>query len=62
MCSYKLVVCSPLLCSDKSEEELETDRAAFEEFPNMDQQMAQRLRQEGNLTLSQVRRTALTAV
>jgi hypothetical protein len=54
VCTYKLVVCSPLLCNDKTEEEAEADRVAQEEFPNMDRQIAQRLRRKGNMTLSQV--------
>jgi hypothetical protein len=54
VCAYKLVVCSPLLCNDKTEEEAEADRAAQEEFPDMDRQIAQRLRRKGNMTLSQV--------
>jgi hypothetical protein len=54
VCAYKLVVCSPLLCNDKTEEEAEADRVAQEEFPDMDRQVAQRLRRKGNMTLSQV--------
>ena len=54
VCAYKLVVCSPLLCNDKTEEEMEADREAQEEFPDMDRQVAKRLRRRGNMTLSQV--------
>lgn len=55
VCRYQLVVCSPLMCEDKSEEQLEEERAAHIEHPGMGREQHKRLKSlPKNNTLSQV--------
>ena len=56
VCRYQLVVCSPLLCDDKSEEQLEEEREAHREHPGMGREQHKRLKSlPKNNTLSQVK-------